>query len=417
MNKPLLPGPLRGEEYPSFTHYSVTVRLPEIARRVLSENDFQPETVARIEQLIHEIPEGLIRQVDTPLSADNVQWKEYIKPFTHQNWLQVPWFFAEEYFYLRVLEATGYYHPGPGHRIDPYRLQKKWGLEAAREAIHHLSTYQAGLISDESSLLHGLGILMLIDLWGNQNDLSLWPVDISGENQPTLSDLRKVESITSTQHLLVDDRLDVLQYLQGLDPEKAQVDFLIDNAGYELICDLVLADALLSRRQVRRIVFHVKQQPVFVSDAMPEDVLAAIEFMRQEGHSFTHTLANRMLKHLDDRTFEIKTDPFWTSPLAMWDMPSQLHAMLAQSNLVISKGDANYRRLLGDRHWPASMPFSVVLQYMPVPVLSFRTLKSEIVTGLPKERVPGNDPDWMSNGRWGLIQFANPISQGKDISL
>lgn len=404
----LLPDPLRGEEYPSFTHYSVTVRLPEIARRLLSENDFQPETIARIEQLIREIPDGSIRKVDTPLAPDFEQWEEYIAPYTNQNWLQVPWFFAEEYFYLRVLEAIGYFHPGPGRGLDPYRLQKKWGLEATRGAIHHLTTYQAESTSAGSPFLQALSNLMLVDLWGNQNDLSLWPVDITGVDQPAPSDVQRTENITTTQHLLADDRHAVFQYLHGLDPESAQVDFLIDNAGYELVCDLVLADTLLSGRHVKRIVFHVKQQPVFVSDAMPVDVMATLEFMRQEGHSFTQALAIRMQKHLTDQVFKVETDPFWTSPLAMWDMPAHLQSKLARSNLVISKGDANYRRLLGDRHWPASMPFSDVLQYMPVPVLSFRTLKSEIVIGLPKERVPHQDPDWMSNGRWGLIQFANP---------
>jgi len=38
-----------------------------------------------------------------------------------------------------------------------------------------------------------------------------------------------------------------------------------------------------------------------------------------------------------------------------------------------------------------------------------RTLKSEIVAGLQPDQLadlPHRDPNWLINGRWGLIQFA-----------
>src|SRR5512146_3196701 len=133
-----IPEPLRASEIPSFTNYSVVVRLPDIARRTIKENSvpdgFTPETIAQMEALINEIPEGKIRQVTIPLAPDAAQWAEYIRPYEGMNWLDIPWFFAEEYFYLRVLEASGYYQPGSGYERDPYAGQKQLGLETSHDA-------------------------------------------------------------------------------------------------------------------------------------------------------------------------------------------------------------------------------------------------------------------------------------------
>jgi hypothetical protein len=80
---------------------------------------------------------------------------------------------------------------------------------------------------------------------------------------------------------------------------------------------------------------------------------------------------------------------------------------LAQSSLVISKGDAHYRRLLGDRHWPFETDFRKIMAYYPTPLVALRTLKSELVAGLKTgqaEAVAHQDPEWLLNGRWGMIQ-------------
>ncbi len=92
-------------------------------------------------------------------------------------------------------------------------------------------------------------------------------------------------------------------------------------------------------------------------------------------------------------------------------MPGPLRENLALSSLIIVKGDANYRRLLGDRHWPYSTPFVDVLSYTPAPLLALRTLKAEVASGLPPDRIlelAQAEPDWMTNGKWGVIQFVVP---------
>jgi hypothetical protein len=85
--------------------------------------------------------------------------------------------------------------------------------------------------------------------------------------------------------------------------------------------------------------------------------------------------------------------------------------MLARSDLVVLKGDVNYRRLLDDRHWPHTTPLGKAATYFPAPFLLLRTLKSEIQIGLAPgqaESLTAEDPDWLINGRRGLIQYCDP---------
>jgi hypothetical protein len=89
-------------------------------------------------------------------------------------------------------------------------------------------------------------------------------------------------------------------------------------------------------------------------------------------------------------------------------MPPELAAEIGTATLLIVKGDANYRRLLGDRHWDTNTPFPDVVDYLPCGVLALRTLKSEVSVGIDPSRVPTEDPDWMINGKWGLAEFAPP---------
>jgi hypothetical protein len=81
---------------------------------------------------------------------------------------------------------------------------------------------------------------------------------------------------------------------------------------------------------------------------------------------------------------------------------------LAQAHLVIIKGDANYRRLLGDSRWPTTVPAATAVPYFPAPFVALRTLKSDPIVGLPPslaEQLDQTDAAWRVNGQWGLIQM------------
>lgn len=89
-------------------------------------------------------------------------------------------------------------------------------------------------------------------------------------------------------------------------------------------------------------------------------------------------------------------------------MPPNLHRALQKAALVIIKGDANYRRMVGDAIWSTDTSFKAVVDYFPAPLLALRVLKSEPIVGLPRglaQTLEAVDNEWRYNGQRGLIQF------------
>jgi len=399
MDNDPLPEPLRGLEIGTFTHHTITVRFSDIARRIPVENNFPPEILTRVENLIAEIPYETVHLL--PENApDTVEWNHYIRPFQNQNWLQVPWFFIETYFFRRILTATGYYQNGPGYQIDPFKAQKQQGLVSSFKRIQKLAFQLQQTLLQPRWDREAFENLLAIDLWGNQADLSLWPAG-NGE-KPDHESLAR-----ANEHLLVNDSFSITDFIENRS-SPLEIHFIIDNAGYELVGDLCLADYLLSSHTAAPVCFHVKPHPTYVSDATRLDVMETIAILAADDHEPTKFFGKRLQNHLKNGELILDTHYFWTSPLAAWDLPGDLAATLSKSDLVISKGDANYRRLLGDRHWLPTTPFSAITHYFPTALVALRTCKSGVICGLQPNQADAlefQDPDWQTNGRWGVIQF------------
>ncbi|ARA95046.1 hypothetical protein AWN76_006620 [Rhodothermaceae bacterium RA] len=215
------------------------------------------------------------------------------------------------------------------------------------------------------------------------------------------------DEAAQTAHLLANDTAAVVDHLGALG-RPALIDVIADNAGFELVGDLCLVDYLLSSGQAASVRMHLKLHPTFVSDALVRDVAATIAYLRRTGPAAVQRLGERLRDHHRRGRLLLARHPYWTSPLSGWEMPTPVRAFLAPADLVISKGDANYRRWLGDRHWVFSLPFDQVVSYFPAPLVALRTVKAEVAAGIPPERLrrlDEADPDWMTNGHWGLIQF------------
>jgi hypothetical protein len=396
------PEPLRGLEVGTFTHDSIVRRLPEIGRRTLAENEFSPEIIRELETLLREIPEGAIRPLDDPQAPDVEAWEAYAGPYLGLNWLEAPWFFVEFYYYRRVLQATGYFRvEADGFGVDPYRLQKRRGLREAQKSLRALSARVNRWISEDVRGQEAITEILTVDLWGNQADLSLWPVGEEGAVERGASDQEGGK-------ILIDDSDRVADLLTGLDSGLPRVDIILDNAGLELVTDLTLADFLLGTDLVQWICLHPKAYPIFVSDAMVSDLMETVETLASGPTPEVRAVGNRLKGYLQEGRLTLCGELFWTSPQAMWEMPGPLKADFEASNLVIFKGDANYRRLLGDRHWPFTTPFGEIMSYFPSPMLALRTNKSEVICGLEPgrtEELAQQDPNWLTNGERGVIQF------------
>jgi len=403
---PPIPPPLKGSEPGTWAESTLKARIPEIARRTLEENDFPPAVVARIEALISEVPGGTIRHLagGGPEASD---WRGYIAPYLGGGWLDVPWFFGETYFYRRLLEATGYFEPGETQGLDPFRYQKELGLSTTMDRTRALSERVLGWIDGGVDPRGTLVRLLYINLWGNQADLSLWPAGQEGETPEAEGEIASDEPF-ERDRILVDRTRDVSAYLCRPSSSPKRVDLILDNAGFELVGDLHLAYALLRMGIAARVHLHAKFHPTFVSDAMVKDVRHTIGALAKDSHPAVRTLGAGLDGFLEEGKLVLRDDYFWTSPLAFWEMPHSLGADLARSALLVSKGDANYRRLLGDRHWDYMTPFEEIMAYTPAPLVAVRALKAEVAAGLREEQLawlPSRDPDWMVDGKWGMIQF------------
>ena len=392
-----IPPLLRGSEAGSFAEDTVVRRLPEMISRVISENNFAAPTNDRLRSLAADLPHGLIRLLEDEQAPDSPDWQKALHPFLGQTWLELPLFAAEMYFYRRILEATGYFQPGPGYGMDPYRLQKSLGLSQAGPAL--AQALPQGLPAKEQRLHQ----LVLCSLWGNQADLSLWPVQGGSGG--------KAQSGGGQTHLLVDQSLVAAEQLADLDG--GQVEWLLDNFGIEICFDLLLVDALLALNPRLSIRFHVKPYPCFVSDVIAADVMQALLWMRSGGPAWAQSAAERLVQAELAGRMQVASHFYWASPSPAWEMPPNLWNDLAGSAFLISKGDIHYRRWLGDASWTATTPLEAIIQ-PPAPLLLLRVSKSDVVAGLhpgQAEAMRIRDPYWQVNGQWGMIQLVSPVGE------
>ena len=376
----------------SFAHNTLKVRVPRILRDTVEANDFPPGVRVRLEALYEELTVGRIRPLEED-APDAAQWNAWSAPYVGRAWLDVPWYWAEAYFYRRLLEATGYFQPGEMARIDPFApiKRREWAADAAPAAVTAvLENLSDDLRTRFEQTFHA-------SLWGNRTDLSYTIAAHLGAT---------AEPGQERANLLVDDWLAVWEHLTNRDMNKVAI--ITDNAGTELLMDVVLADFLLTAELASGVQMHLKPQPFYVSDAMKQDLADGTDALIEAGGAAAR-LGRRMDGAIVAAEISLRTHPFYCSPLFYEEIPADLRASFAEMNLVIVKGDANYRRLVGDRHWPSTTPFSAVTAHFPAPVVALRTFKSELVVGLAEgqaEREAAVDPDWLVNGRRGVIQAA-----------
>ena len=343
-----------------------------------------------LDELGTELRSGRIRELreDAP---DVALWNEVSAPYFGRSWLDVPWYWAEAYFYRRLLEATGYFREGRWRGFDPFGAKKRpeWAADAAPAAVEALL---AGLPADPAARFEQL---FHASLWGNRTDLSYMVAAHLGGT---------ANSHAERENLLADDTAATWEWLRAKQPSRIAI--MADNTGTELLMDLALIDFLLEAGLAAEVRLYLKPQPFFVSDAMAADVQAGLDALGAGGEA-ARALAERTKDALVRHDLALIEHWFSATSLFYYQLPVDLLAELARVELVILKGDVNYRRLLGDAHWLSSAPYADAVSYFPAPLVALRTLKGEIITGLAPgqaERLAVDDPAWLVNGRRGVIQ-------------
>lgn len=286
-----------------------------------------------------------------------------------------------------------------------------------------------------------------ICLWGNATDLSLL-------TSLTYEDIQKLQGSearkASEKNILINDLPAAYALLKKAKDEgkkDRRVDIVLDNAGFELYVDLILAGYLLSAGLATHIVLHPKNIPWFVSDVVPADFGALLNALATPQAFYStpsdeEATAGTTPTPLNDTEVEeldflfqrwsgfhaegqltVRPNAFWTGAGSFWRLPAdtRLYEDLKESELVIFKGDLNYRKLTGDANWDPSTSFVKAIgplgEGSGVSVLALRTCKADVVVGLKPghdeelRAMPGGGGDsgkreWAWSGQWAVVSFS-----------
>ena len=371
----------------SFPWSVLAERHPALISKVRDAFPFEPGQHRALDALLKSHTDGVIEPLG-PDAHDHASWENLGREYFGRSWFDVPFLWAESYFYRKLLDATGYFTPGPWQGVDPFRpfKQAELATDEAREEARALDTPALKPVEDQRrALLHG-------SLWGNRADLGFQIQTgggTGGDDTP----------------LVADDSAALWSLMPA--GNTGAVCVVADNAGRELLPDLLLIDHLLRHRHAEHVVLQLKPYPYYVSDAMTADVIDCLRFLR-EADGVAGETGERLWSLIGTGRLELRAHPFSCAPLPYAEMPDDLRREFAEADLTVFKGDLNYRRLVGDRRWPPTTPFADVTAYFPSPVAALRTLKSEVITGLDAGTeaalTAAHEQHWRTSGTHALIQ-------------
>ena len=388
-----LPPYLMTSEEGSFARQTIQERKPLIIDRILSHFDYTPTIRKELKAFRSELANDLIQPL-TEQTPDRIYWDQDLQPWEGKTWLEIPWFLAETYFYRRVLECVTYFQPGPWQGQDPYELLKHREIENAIRDFEEI--YQS---QEPNPTLERFRSACLLALWGNRGDLSnLHVYETDMGSQP--------------ENLVLDHNESAWEFLKS---KPASIAYFLDNTGKELLFDLAFIDFLLSAKLAKSITCYLKNQPFFVSDAMPKDFQNSLQALRSSERDEVRELARRIELYLGRGLVILKAPPFLTTSRMYRQLPEVLRNQLASHDLAVLKGDVNYRRLFGDRHWPPTTSILKAGGHFPTSFLSLRTLKAEIILGISQQKLAelqgAGDPKWLINGKRGMVTFLKKDSE------
>ena len=377
--------PLIAFEPGSFADFTLRERLPRIVDAVARDPQHSAVARSQLTLLRATLPNGAVPDAIGHASTDRSFWKQYMQSFQGAPWRAVPFMQAEFMFYRALLDAL-LCDSDPGR--DPFAGTKQAALENARNKLPSAAEQARALTN-----------------WNYESlrDAVHWA--LTG-NAADLSQLERSDHGDAQQQPLVDDLAEVFSEIS---PDSAgTIDLVLDNAGEELIGDLVLIDYLLSAHARVALRIHVKPDPIFVSDVTPADWRITLDFICAQPAAAVASWGQKLVDYQRVGRLMLRADPFWCRPLCLSELDLGLREQLAESRLMILKGDLNYRRYLQDRTWPLDSPASAHRIPTLAPALALRVMKSELAVGLSQavvSQLQPQEPDWLYNGRHAIVQY------------
>ncbi|KIK35366.1 hypothetical protein CY34DRAFT_96200 [Suillus luteus UH-Slu-Lm8-n1] len=351
---------------------------------------------------------------------------ESLKQTSRNTWFKAPWLYAECYLYRLI---RSYFNQRAYWRgFDPFYTQKEEMFKNSGAAIYQIATTMYELESEKVKLQEDPDKLEV--LFREMIQMCLW-LDLSLLTHLSPSDIEHLQTVgkeaqeARSDFILKDDQGAVWSYIMTLANQGKRLDFVLDNAGFELFTDFVFADFLVTYTPYfSKVVFHPKLFPWFVSDVTPTDFANTISSLLSTAFfppnsvtspdSVAHLqqMVTRWKNYIDKGIFTLATDlsdgqkmtEFWNGPWPYWNMNElapELGQWLSGSGLVIFKGDL---KLAGDVKWPVSTPFPTAIGPLAgsFPLLSLRTNKADVAVGIDEkvaESLDNKGEKWRVSGK------------------
>ena len=352
------------------------------------------------------------------------------KTFKDLRWLAAPWLYTECYMY-RFIHTFFTLSTPFWHSFDMFATSKRFSLVGSKKGTIELVKRFGAIIqaiiekeaADDEMQKAIFEEMIQISLWGNATDLSLL-TSLSVEELNSRQG--KAVRDSNRENIVVNDTEQVWNLLSRLrlSGSPRDIHIVLDNAGFELLTDLVFASYLIESGYAKKVVLHGKRMPWFVSDVMLEDLKHLIEgFATGTIYDDIDPVDKEELRKAGEHwqgliqsgRLEFRAELFWTTQHPFGRLPIVEPALfedLADADLVVYKGDLNYRKLTYDGMWPHSTPFSEALGPLAkkhdgqgVRTLVLRTAKADVCVGLKPGQERSFEEGWTRYGKYAVVSY------------
>ncbi|XP_026823299.1 protein-glutamate O-methyltransferase-like [Rhopalosiphum maidis] len=427
--------PLRGKYMKSFGYHSLMHRMPDVFSAItgllkakqftLANKEEINDIVNKLELLLSEILNNKpLRTIDST-STLALMWNQLLeKKFNSDSivtWFDTEWLFTENYLYIRIKEI--FEKTKMLKDYDPFEQLKYKAFDESEITMIAIAEFLNSQFSKKEFDNKNLKILFIqilkICLWGNRFDLSL----NIGKSKNISED--PLEAIVSLDKYILTDHSDEIWNTLNVSYDKNPkiIDIILDNSAYELFTDMCLAHFFITYGFAETVVFHGKSIPWYVSDVTRPDFEHFLNRLVKEcTSSALQQIGNRWNNYYKTGKFVIECEEFWTLPHCYSTMATEdpeLYKKLACSQLLIFKGDLNYRKLIGDINWSPSTTFkSALCRFQPTAVVALRTLKCDCVCDLDcdyETKIDETDKNdnylcstnyWQVNGKYAVVHLS-----------